>query len=140
MKLPRSVSALVESLDIPSQRIPGFTTLGRPLPIEVESPTWLVTSNNASKSFSMNDSAAICDFVVSCYRSGIVAGGVEIICQPAGVVVQISTLDDQVGAREMEICRAVDEIYEDTKRLTNVPDYDERLLEVAFGRSRSTRR
>ena len=141
MRLPRSISVLVENLDVPMQRLQrNTTTIGRSLPIEVESPTWSVTSRTATKSYSIPDSASICDFVISCYRSGVVTSGVEVICQEAGVTVQVETLDDQVGSREMEICRAIDEIYEDTKRVTNVPDYDERLLEVAFGRGRSVRR
>jgi hypothetical protein len=119
----------------------GFrTTIGSELPIEIESPTWAVNDTTAVKSFSIPSAEYICDFVISCYRSGVVTPGVTIKCQESGVTVEIQTLDYQIGSREMDICRAIDEIYADIERPTNVPDFDERLLEVAFGRARSARR
>jgi hypothetical protein len=127
---------IVEGLAPPSPS----TTIGRSLPIEVESPTWEVDDRLAKKSFSIPDASTICDFVISCYRSGVISGGVSVACQELGVLVTIDTLDSQIGAREMEICRVFDEIYDDTARQLNVTDFDERLLEIAFGRARSTRR
>jgi hypothetical protein len=116
------------------------TTLGSPLPIEIQKPTWSVDDRSATKGFSIPDASVICDFVVSCYRSGIISGGVSVSCQESGVIVTVETTDSQIGAREMEICRVFDEIYDDTARQLNVTDFDERLLEIAFGRARSTRR
>lgn len=136
MRLPKSVSMIVEGIS----PLSPMTTLGRSLPIEIEKPTWTVDERSATKGFSIPDASVICDFVVSCYRSGIVSVGVSVSCQESGVIVTIETMDSQIGAREMEICRVFDEIYDDTARQLNVTDFDERLLEIAFGRARSTRR
>lgn len=136
MKLPKSVSMLVERIALPQPA----TTLGSPLPIEIDKPTWAVDDRSAVKGFSIPDASTICDFVISCYRSGIITRGVSVACQESGVLVTIETMDSQIGSREMEICRVFDEIYEDTARQLNVTDFDERLLEIAFGRARSTRR
>jgi hypothetical protein len=138
MRLPRSVSMIVEGLGMPS--ISPSTTLGRELPIQIESPTWRVDSRTATKGFSIPDADIICEFVISCYRSGAVTTGVSITCQESGVLAEVETLDSQIGAREMEICRVLDEIYEDTKRQLHVTDFNERLLEVTFGRAGSHRR
>lgn len=136
MKLPKSVSMLVEGISLPQPA----TTLGSPLPISIEKPTWSVDDRTAVKGFSIPDASTICDFVISCYRSGVVTAGVSVACQESGVLVTIETMDSQIGSREMEICRVFDEIYDDTARQLNVTDFDERLLEIAFGRARSTRR
>ena len=136
MRLPKSVSMLVERIALPQPA----TTLGSPLPIQIDKPTWVVDDRYATKGFSIPDASTICDFVISCYRSGVIANGVAVTCQESGVIVTIETSDSQIGAREMEICRVFDEIYDDTARQLNVTDFDERLLEIAFGRARSTRR
>jgi hypothetical protein len=129
---------LVESLGMPS--INPTTTVGKELPIQIDEPTWRVDNRTAVKGYSIPDADVICNFVISCYRSGVVTTGVSITCQESGVLVEVETLDTQIGSRDMEICRVIDEIYEDTTRQLYVTDFNERLLEVTFGRAGSSRR